>query len=171
LNKKDLAEKENMNWMGSMMKKPFLELAFACLLLAFPGSQGFQLPSHGRSAKWISSTSNFPVRSARSTLYMGMKVTIRIVGRKTGGEKWLEDACSMYQTRLRPANIDVDTHWHKNNEGLIKGVQGDYTRGVPVVLLDPLGKTRSSETLATDFFDWIEHGGSRLIFVIGGGKW
>jgi 23S rRNA (pseudouridine1915-N3)-methyltransferase len=101
---------------------------------------------------------------------MGMKVTIRIVGRKTGSEKWLEDACSMYQTRLRPANIDVDTVWHKNNDALVKGVLGDYTKGAPVVLLDPLGKTRSSEALADDFFDWIEEGGSRLIFVIGGAE-
>jgi hypothetical protein len=153
-----------------MTKKPFVELVFACLLLAFPRSQGFLLPSHGRLAKWIASTSRSPVRSASSTLYMGMKVTIRIVGKKTGGEPWLADACSMYETRLRPANIDIDTHWHKNNEGLIKGVEGDYTKGVPIVLLDPLGKTRSSETLATDFYDWIEQGGSRLIFVIGGGK-
>jgi hypothetical protein len=152
-----------------MIKRPFLELVFACLLLACPGSQAFQLPSHGRSAKWIGSTSHSPVRSARSTLYMGMKVTIRIVGKKTGGEPWLADACSMYETRLRPANIDIDTQWHKNNEGLVKGVEGDYTKGVPIVLLDPLGKTRSSEKLATDFYDWIEQGGSRLIFVIGGG--
>jgi hypothetical protein len=91
--------------------------------------------------------------------YVGTMVPIR-------GEKWLEDACSVYPTRLRPANIDVDTHWHKHNEGLVKGVQGGYTKGDPVVLLDPLGKTRSSETLATDFFDWIEQGGSRLVFVI-----
>jgi hypothetical protein len=155
-----------------MMKSPFLVLVVACLLLAFPESQAFQLPSHGRPAKWKACTSHSsPVRSAsRSTLYMGMKVTIRIVGKKTGGEPWLADACSMYETRLRPANIDIDTHWHKNNEGLVKGVEGDYTKGVPIVLLDPLGKTRSSEKLATDFYDWIEQGGSRLIFVIGGGK-
>jgi hypothetical protein len=155
-----------------MVKKPFLELLVVCLLLAFPGSQAFLSPSHGRSAKWIASTSrsSSPVRSARSTLYMGMKVTIRIVGKKTGGEPWLADACSMYETRLRPANIDIDTQWHKNNEGLVKGVEGDYTKGVPIVLLDPLGKTRSSETLAADFYDWVEEGGSRLIFVIGGGK-
>jgi 23S rRNA pseudoU1915 N3-methylase RlmH len=102
---------------------------------------------------------------------MGMKVTIRIVGRKSGSEKWLEEACKMYETRLRPANIDVDTQWHKNNDALIKGVQGDFTKGVPVVLLDPVGGVRTSEALAAEFYDWLEEGGSRLIFVIGGGKY
>jgi 23S rRNA (pseudouridine1915-N3)-methyltransferase len=76
----------------------------------------------------------------------------------------------MYETRLRPANIDVDTQWHKSNDALCRGVEGDYSKGVPVVLLDPLGKTRTSEKLAEDFYDLIEEGGSRLVFVIGGGE-
>lgn len=35
-----------------------------------------------------------------SCLYMGMKVNIRIVGRKSGSEPWLEDACNMYQVSI-----------------------------------------------------------------------
>ncbi len=38
---------------------------------------------------------------------MGMDIKIRIVGRKNGSEAWLEDAYSMYDTRLRPSPIDV----------------------------------------------------------------
>ncbi len=36
-----------------------------------------------------------------------MDIKIRIVGRKNGSEAWLEDAYSMYDTRLRPSPIDV----------------------------------------------------------------
>jgi hypothetical protein len=98
-----------------------------------------------------------------------MKVTIRIVGRKSGGEKWLEEACSIYQTRLRPSGVEVETEWHKSDEALVKGVEGDYSKGNSVVLLDPKGKSYTSEKLAVDVYKWLETGGSRLVFVIGGG--
>ena len=105
-----------------------------------------------------------------STITMALKINIRIVGRKSGGEKWLEEACSMYQTRLRPSNIEVDTTWHKDNDGLIKGVEGDRDKGHGVVLLDPLGKVRTSEQFSDDMYRWLDEGGSRLVFVIGGAE-
>ena len=98
-----------------------------------------------------------------------MQVTIRIVGKKSGGEKWIDEACSMYQTRLRPANIDVETTFLKSDDALVKAVEGDYSKGNAVVLLDPEGKTCTSEKLAVDVYKWLEAGGSRLVFVIGGG--
>ena len=36
---------------------------------------------------------------------MGLEVKIRMVGRKRGGEKWLDSAYSVYETRLKPANL------------------------------------------------------------------
>lgn len=45
----------------------------------------------------------------------------------------------MYQTRLRPAGVNAETEFHKTDDLLIRGVQGDYTRGDTVVLLDPKG--------------------------------
>jgi 23S rRNA (pseudouridine1915-N3)-methyltransferase len=101
---------------------------------------------------------------------MGLKTTIRIVGRKSGSESWLEDACSMYETRLKPANIDVQTEWHKNDQSLTKGVQSDYVRNVPVVMLDPRGKRFTSEQFTDDFYKWMEIGGSRMVFCIGGAE-
>ena len=53
---------------------------------------------------------------------MGMQVKIRIVGRKSGSEQWLDDAYSMYETRLQSSLLDVETVWHKNDAELIKGV-------------------------------------------------
>ena len=39
-----------------------------------------------------------------------------------------------------------------------------------VYILDPCGKKYTSEALADDVYRWLEQGGSRLVFVIGGGK-
>ena len=39
-----------------------------------------------------------------------------------------------------------------------------------MVLLDPLGKTRTSEKLSEDIYNWLDLGGSRLSFVIGGAE-
>ena len=111
-----------------------------------------------------------PQRIRSAQLKMGMEIKIRIVGRKNGSEKWLEDAYNMYDTRLKPSNIDVTTVWHKNNNELTKNVLNDAEKGHSVVLLDPTGKTSTSEQFSEDVFDWLERGGSRLSFVIGGAE-
>ena len=106
----------------------------------------------------------------KGALRMGMDIKIRIVGRKNGCEKWLEDAYSMYEMRLRPSNIGTETIWHKGNEDLVKGVQTDAQKGHTVVLMDPLGKISTSEKFSEDMYDWLDEGGSRLSFVIGGAE-
>jgi 23S rRNA (pseudouridine1915-N3)-methyltransferase len=109
-------------------------------------------------------------RNGASSLSMGMKINIRIVGRKSGSEKWLEEACAMYETRLRPSNVEVESTWHKDNQGLTKGVETDKSKGHTVVLLDPLGDIKTSETFSDDVYEWLDRGGSRLCFVIGGAE-
>ena len=37
-----------------------------------------------------------------------------------------------------------------------------------VVLLDPRGKSKSSEQFSEDLYEWLNEGGSRLVFVLGG---
>lgn len=98
-----------------------------------------------------------------------MKINIRIVGRKSS-EPWLEEGCEMYETRLRPSNVEVETTWHKDNPALIKGVEGDQSKGHSIVLLDPLGATKTSERFTEDMYEWLDRGGSRLSFVIGGAE-
>mmetsp|Transcript_30947 Transcript_30947/g.47194 ORF Transcript_30947/g.47194 Transcript_30947/m.47194 type:complete len:224 (+) Transcript_30947:30-701(+) len=100
-------------------------------------------------------------------LVMGMKIKIRMVGRKNGGEKWLEDAYTMYKTRVRTSNIEVETIWHKNDNEIIRGVEQDVSKGHSV-LLDPRGKMKSSEQFCEDLYGWLNQGGSRLVFVLGG---
>lgn len=99
---------------------------------------------------------------------MGMKVHIRIVGRKSS-EPWLEAGVTMYETRLKPSNVEIETTWHKDDSGLLKGVKADRERGNMVVCLDPQGAlTPSSESFCTHFYRWLEMGGCRLSFIIGG---
>ena len=98
-----------------------------------------------------------------------MNINIRIVGRKTS-EKWIEEASLMYETRLKPSNVAVETTWHKDNPALIKGVETDKKKGHTVVLLDPLGATKTSEKFSEDMYEWLDQGGSRLSFVIGGAE-
>ena len=92
------------------------------------------------------------------------------MGRKNGSEKWLEDAYNMYETRLKPSNLDVKTMWHKNDDELTKHVHADSDKGHTVVLLDPTGKIGTSEQFSEDVYDWLDRGGSRLSFVIGGAE-
>jgi 23S rRNA (pseudouridine1915-N3)-methyltransferase len=98
-----------------------------------------------------------------------MKVNIRIVGRKTS-EPWLEDGVEMYDTRLSSSNVEVETTWHKDDAALVKGVEQDRSKRHTVVLMDPLGKTMTSENFADNLYDWLQEGGSRLSFVIGGAE-
>ena len=113
-------------------------------------------------------SSRHPRWRASTILQMGLRVTIRIVGRKTS-EQWLEDACDMYLQRLKPSGIEIETIWHKNDAALVKCVSADYDKSAAsVVLLDPTGKTHTSEKFADNIYRWLEEGGSRLVFVIGG---
>jgi Uncharacterized conserved protein len=99
---------------------------------------------------------------------MGMEVKIRIVGRKNGAEQWLEDAYRQYEKRLTSSNLNVSTVWHKHDDDLTKNVQKDCEKNHSVVLLDPSGGLKTSEELSASIYSWLDKGGSRLTFVIGG---
>ena len=101
------------------------------------------------------------------TITMGLEVKIRMVGRKSGGEKWLESAYSTYDTRLKSTNLKVTTQYHKNDAELIKNVEADESKAHTIVLLDPLGNMSTSEKFSDNMYKWLEDGGSRLTFVIG----
>jgi 23S rRNA (pseudouridine1915-N3)-methyltransferase len=110
------------------------------------------------------------VRLRRAAISMGLEVKIRTVGRKNGGEPWLESAYTTYNTRLKSTNLCVTTQYHKNDEELLKGIVADENKNHKVVLLDPTGKMCTSEVFADDMYRWLEQGGSRLTFVIGGAE-
>ena len=132
---------------------------FSCLLL---------------SCSAFTTTSSKCLNKYRRSLsqFSAMQVRIRTVGRNkaSSSENWLENGYTMYEKRLKPANIAVATEWHKDNDALLKGMQADWEKGQKLVLLDPSGASYTSEQFAEKFFCWMEQGGSRLCFVIGGGE-
>jgi hypothetical protein len=143
--------------------KMMMTVVLLGILGALGATAGAFVPSPG-----VTTRSTHPSRPRTPSPLFGVKVTIRIVGRK-GSEKWIEDGCEMYRTRLRtPANVELTTEWHKTNEALVKGVESDWNKNVPVVLLDPKGKKHSSESFSSEFYRLVEEGGSRLVYVIGG---
>ena len=99
---------------------------------------------------------------------MGLDIKIRMVGRKNGCERWLSDAYDMYETRLQSSNIYVETLWHKNNDELIKAVRLDSSKDHSVVLLDAMGDQMTSEKFSKNLYQYLNSGGSRVAFVIGG---
>lgn len=108
--------------------------------------------------------------SISTTITMGLDVKIRMVGRKNGVEKWLESAYDTYDTRLKSSNVNVETQYHKNDDELIKNIEADESKNHKVILLDPRGKLCTSEAFSDDMYSWLEEGGSRLTFVIGGAE-
>lgn len=106
---------------------------------------------------------------ASTRLTMICSIKIRIVGRKNSGESWLQDAYTCYESRLR-GTIDVETIWHKNDAELVSSVMADRKKYHTVIILDPRGKTYSSELFSQKFYSWLHDGGSRISFVIGGAE-
>lgn len=134
------------------------------LFFSFVGSYSFvTIPYKNGDAVLRTSSS-----CTSSVLWMGQEVKIRIVGRKNGSEQWIEDGYKMYETRLKPSSVDLVTVWHKNNDDLIKNVLGEAEKGHSIVLLDPFGDKMTSEVFTESMYKWLEAGGSRLTFVIGG---
>ncbi len=107
------------------------------------------------------------IRHRRCSLTMIHSIKIRIVGKKNSGETWLHDTYTCYETWLR-GMIAVETVWHKNDADLVSSVMADYKKQHAVILLDPRGNTYSSEKFSHQFFSWLDAGGSRATFVIGG---
>jgi 23S rRNA (pseudouridine1915-N3)-methyltransferase len=138
-------------------------LVIFCALLLVQTAQAWTMSSFSNQKALVTHRA---MNGSRWT--MGMGVKIRIVGRKGGSEKWLDEAYRMYEMRLRSTNLDVETVWHKNDSDLLKAVSSDQEKGHTIVLMDPTGTMRSSEKFSRDLFSWLEAGGSRVVFVIGG---
>jgi 23S rRNA (pseudouridine1915-N3)-methyltransferase len=107
--------------------------------------------------------------SSSPTALSAIRANIRWVGRKNA-DPWLEDAWDTYATRLRSNNVNVVSECHKTDESLVQAVAKDAAKNLPVVLLDPRGRSSTSEEFARDFYRWAQDGGSRMTFVIGGAE-
>ena len=144
---------------------PFLAVVPYCHVFAYKLS--FRNSFLYSKQQWSRRASPSSPQTSRSSLSMISSIKIRIVGKKNGGDAWLNDAYSTYETRLR-GSIDVETIWHKNDPELVTSVMVDQKKGHSVVLLDPQGKMCSSEQFSEQLYSWFDDGGSRISFVIGG---
>ena len=96
-----------------------------------------------------------------------MRVTIMIVGKKNAGLQWLEDGYATYEKRSRSNGVEVVTEWCKGNDELVGRCEKDKGK---VVLCDLGGRSLSSEKFSEKVYSWLEEGGSRVTFVIGGAE-
>lgn len=93
---------------------------------------------------------------------MVSRVVILSVGKTK--EKWLNEACEEYVTRLRPHSIDLECVWVKDDAAL----SAEAAKSGVVLVLDERGAAVTSEDFSTLLYDQLEAGGSRVSFVIGG---
>lgn len=90
------------------------------------------------------------------------KITIYSVGKNK--ESWLSDALHEYEMRLRPF-LEIDWVFVKKEEQLQTLVEK-----VPFVALVIESKQLSSEEFSLQLHKWLEEGGARLSFLIGGAE-
>ena len=80
-------------------------------------------------------------------------------------EKWLQEALSEYEKRLKSI-MPIEWILAKNNDQLETLLDKEPS----YVALSPLGKMRTSEEFSTYLFSLLESQGSRLNLVIGGAE-
>jgi len=90
------------------------------------------------------------------------KITIYSVGKNK--ESWLSEALDEYEMRLRPF-LEIDWVFVKKEEQL-----ESLLEKTPFVALVIESKQLSSEEFSSQLHKWLEDGGARLSFLIGGAE-
>lgn len=94
-----------------------------------------------------------------------LTTTIYIVGKRTGGEDWIQSGCAEYEKRLQPV-MQMQTIFLKTDDDLVKACKS--LRG-SVFALDENGKQHSSTQFASLLYEQgFREGGSHVSFIIGG---
>jgi 23S rRNA (pseudouridine1915-N3)-methyltransferase len=95
-----------------------------------------------------------------------LTTTIFIVGKKNGGEKWIQLGIDDYERRLKPV-MNVKTEFLKSDADLI--VKSENARGM-VIAMSEEGKEYTSREFSKKVYDSLMEGGSQLSFLIGGAE-
>jgi len=96
-----------------------------------------------------------------------LTTTILIVGKKTGGEKFISDGCIEYEKRLQPT-MNVVTHFLKDDKQLVDAVKShSMTKGGVVLAMDESGTQYTSRSFSDMLFKSFETGGSHVTCVVG----
>jgi 23S rRNA (pseudouridine1915-N3)-methyltransferase len=93
-------------------------------------------------------------------------ITIKILTMGKAKERWIEEGFADYQKRLSPKLL-LQLILARHEEQLIQLAQKE--RGL-VVGLDSQGDSLTSEQFSQRMYRYLEEGGARLCFVIGGAE-
>lgn len=94
-----------------------------------------------------------------------LTTTIYIVGKRTGGENWIQSGCAEYEKRLQPV-MQLQTIFLKTDDDLLKACK--TLRG-SVFALDENGKQHSSIQFTNLLYEQgFREGGSHVSFIVGG---
>jgi 23S rRNA (pseudouridine1915-N3)-methyltransferase len=100
----------------------------------------------------------------KSSLIHYLTTNIFIVGKKNGGEDFINEGCMEYEKRLKPT-MQITTHFLKSDGALIDAVAN--SKGT-VIALDENGRQYTSREFSKEVYKGLEDGGAHLNFCIGG---
>eukprot|EP01038_Epipyxis_sp_PR26KG_P014111 gene14111-18932_t len=93
-----------------------------------------------------------------------LTTNIYIVGKRNGGEEWINSGYVEYEKRLQ-SFMNIETYFLKSDEELLK-ISKTF-RG-SVLALDEKGAQYNSREFSKQIFNSFEEGGAHINFVIGG---
>ena len=93
-----------------------------------------------------------------------LTTNILIVGKKNGGEPFIDEGCGLYEKRLKPV-MTLNTVFLKSDEALVDAALSSKGK---VIALDETGKEYTSREFSEVVFKGLEEGGAHLTFVVGG---
>ncbi len=94
-----------------------------------------------------------------------LHTNVYIVGKRNGGEEWIQTGCNEYEKRLKPI-MSFETHFLKSDDELVKVSR--QLKG-SVFALDEHGKQYGSIDFTSLLYDkGFQEGGSQVNFIVGG---
>lgn len=103
-------------------------------------------------------------RQPSSLLVCHLTTHIHIVGKKSGGEDFINDGISEYEKRLS-STINIQNYFHKTDDELVTAIN---SQKYLTFCLDENGFEYTSREFSKIVFDSFEESGAHITFVIGG---
>ena len=103
-----------------------------------------------------------PTRKSSFTRYL--TTHIHIVGKKSGGEPFINEGISEYEKRLS-STITIQSYFHKTDDDLVTAVSAQKYK---TFCMDENGSEYTSRDFSKLVFQSFEESGAHVTFVIGG---
>lgn len=121
-------------------------------------SSGYKSFSRSGLSHWLGHITNSVTR-------MHLTTNIFIVGKRNGGEEWIQNGCLEYEKRLQPV-MNIQTVFLKSDEELVRVSR---TLKGTVFALDENGKQSTSIEFSNILYEkGFRDGGSYVNFLVGG---